>query len=611
MKFRNKILLSIWGVVVSLLIITFFFINTWMRARIEESSLRELHTSYATVSVHEQLQSAQLIRACNVIAESPRLRAVAELGDARTAFQLMAELYPSTLGQVMVLTDRQRRPLVKLLRGMREEDTIPRNRIIDSAAARIPSTDVWSLQGRIYRVVSVPILVGTELVGTLTLGFEITPQDIAVLKRATNSDVVLVNESATILSTLDSAEARALLPAIASLRGRSMLAGDDSAAAAVTLATENETYLGTRLLLNPMAADNSMKVFYLLLKPISLEVRHTMSSILGTFGLVSTVFLVLTTIVGLVISRSMTRSISELVRGTTEIDHGNYDYVIRSHGRDELALLARRFMGMSASLKEKISELGRLNQDLLDRNKDLDDTLRRLQSAQEDLIRSERLAATGRMTAQLAHEVNNPIHNIQSCLTTALNRLPQDIKGRDLIDVAYGEVNRLSRLAGQMLNFYRGTIVQDERKPVNLNDLLTDVIALTAGELTNAHIVLFTEIDPHLPLISGSRDKIQQVLLNLITNARDAMPGSGRLDILARAHDGTVRMTVKDNGTGIAQEHLPRIFDAFFTTKKKVSGVGLGLSVCYGIVSQHRGSIEVESSPGKGSAFTIVLPTES
>jgi signal transduction histidine kinase len=312
-----------------------------------------------------------------------------------------------------------------------------------------------------------------------------------------------------------------------------------------------------------------------------------------------------------VISRSLTRSISELVRGTSEIDRGNYDFAIRTHGRDELALLARKFMSMSASLKEKISELGRLNQDLLDRNKDLDETLRKLRSAQEDLIRSERLAATGRMTAQLAHEINNPIHNIQSCLTTALNRLPQDIKGRELIDVAYGEVGRLSRLAGQMINFYRGTFVQDERKPINMNDLLAEVIALTRGELTLCHITLFTEIEPQLPLISGSRDKILQVLLNLITNARDAMPEAGRLDIIAHAHNGALRMTVKDNGTGIAKEHLPRIFDAFFTTKKKVSGVGLGLSVCYGIVSQHRGSIEVESTPGKGSAFTVILPTEN
>ncbi len=108
--------------------------------------------------------------------------------------------------------------------------------------------------------------------------------------------------------------------------------------------------------------------------------------------------------------------------------------------------------------------------------------------------------------------------------------------------------------------------------------------------------------------MQGSRDKLNQVLVNLISNARDAMPGGGQLDIRARRHDGTVRITVGDTGVGIPKENMNRIFDAFFTTKAKVSGVGLGLSVSYGIVSLHRGTIEVESAPGKGSSFTVVLP---
>ena len=105
MTFRNKILLSIWGVVLSLLVITFFIINYWIRGRIEATFSRELRAEYSTVSVHEQLQAEQLIRACVVVAESPRLRAVAELGDARTASQLLQELSQTTLSQVAVLTD--------------------------------------------------------------------------------------------------------------------------------------------------------------------------------------------------------------------------------------------------------------------------------------------------------------------------------------------------------------------------------------------------------------------------------------------------------------------------------------------------------------------------
>jgi signal transduction histidine kinase len=265
-------------------------------------------------------------------------------------------------------------------------------------------------------------------------------------------------------------------------------------------------------------------------------------------------------------------------------------------------------MEMSASLKEKISLLGQLNDNLMERNRDLDETLRQLQTAQEKLVRSERLAATGKLTAQLAHEINNPIHNIQSCLKTALGRLPQDIKGRDLIDVAYDEVNRLSRLTVQMLDFYRNTLVEEEMKPVDLNALLGEVLAMTQQELQARNIAVESKVDPGLPPIRGSRDKLIQVLVNLISNARDAMPHGGNLGLLAQAQNGAVRIMVRDSGVGIPRENLNRIFDAFFTTKSKVSGVGLGLSVSYGIVRLHRGTIEVESEPGLGSAFTVVLP---
>jgi signal transduction histidine kinase len=610
MTFRNKILLSIWAVVLSLLIITFFILNYWMRSRIRETFTGELQTGVSTVAVHEKLQSAQLIRACMVIAESPRLRAVVELGDDRTAYQLLQELNRTTLSQLIVLTDREGRPLVQFRHGSKDHWDIAASQTIQRALRVVASTEVASIRGGIYRVVSVPMVVETELVGSLTIGFEITGNDLATLKRATNCDILLVSEQQTFLSTLDSAEAGSLVSAIGPRRPNQFTSGEESTGTAFSFRAGEGEYLGTAYRLSQPAGTDSSEVFYLMLKPLSREVRQAMTSVLGTFGVVSLIFLGLTTIIGLFISRGITRPISDLVRGTTEISQGNYDYSIRVRGRDELSILAQRFMAMSSSLKEKISELAKLNQDLLERNRDLDETLRKLQSAQEEIVRSERLAATGKMTAQLAHEINNPIHNIQSCLNTALKRLPQEIRGRDLIEVAYDEAGRLSRLTGQMLNFYRGSLVEEELKPTNLNDMLDEVVLLMRDELSASKITLRTDIRKELPAIRGSRDKLKQVILNLISNARDAMPQGGRLDIIASVENGTIRLAVKDEGVGIARENLNRIFDAFFTTKGKVSGVGLGLSVCYGIVSQHRGSIEVESTPGKGSSFTVVLPYE-
>jgi two-component system, NtrC family, sensor kinase len=451
-------------------------------------------------------------------------------------------------------------------------------------------------------------VIATELVGTLTIGFEITPADLSALKHITNSDLILISRMVPVLSTLDSVESGALLGAMRAEQPGTPLPQGDSGVAPIRLTTGAGTYLGTSFSLSRPAVSDSSAVLYLIVKPLSREVRQAMASILTTFGLVSLIFLALTTAIGLVISRSMTRPISELVQGTTEISRGNYDYAIRVRGSDELGILAGRFKAMSQSLKEKITELGKLNRDLLERNSDLDDTLRKLRSAQEDLVRSERLATTGKMTAQLAHEVNNPIHNIQSCLKTALGRLPEGTKGRDLIDVAYEEVNRLSRLSAQMLSLYRTSVVEEEMKPTNVNEIMGEVVALAQGEIQDRNIVLRTAIEPGLPPITGSHDKLKQVILNLVSNALDAMPNGGELAMLAARDNGHVRLTVRDTGVGIPPENLNRIFDAFFTTKGKVSGVGLGLSVSYGIVNQHRGSIEVQSSVGKGSAFTVVLP---
>ena len=607
MSFRNKILFSIWGVVLSLLVITFFIINYWMRSRFEQTFSRELGAGFSTLLVQEKLQSAELIRACSVIAESPRLRAVAELGDENTAYQLLKEMNQTTLTQVVVLTDRTGKPLVQLLRGKKDRWNVSASQTIGDALRFISSTGVLPLDGRVYRIVSVPVIIATDLVGTLTIGFEITPADLAALKHITGCDLVLVSGRNPVFATVDSTESRGLLEAMGAAGMRALPPAGDSAVTPVRLTTGTETYLGTLFSLRRQAEEGD-EVLYLVFKPLSREMRQAVGSILTTFGIVSLIFLSLTTAIGLVISRSMTRPIAELVRGTTEITRGNYDYAISLRGRDELGLLAGRFMTMSTSLKEKITELGKLNKDLLERNRDLDDTLRKLRSAQEDLVRSERLATTGRMTAQLAHEVNNPIHNIQSCLKTALGRIPEGTKGRDLIDVAYEEVNRLSRLSAQMLSVYRSSLVEDEMRATSVNEIMGEVVMLAESEIQDRNIVLRTEIEPGLPFVRGSHDKLKQVLLNLVSNALDAMPHGGELTMQAVQNNGTVRLTVRDTGVGIPPEHLNRIFDAFFTTKGKVSGVGLGLSVSHGIVSQHRGSIEVQSTPGKGSAFTVVLP---
>ena len=316
-------------------------------------------------------------------------------------------------------------------------------------------------------------------------------------------------------------------------------------------------------------------------------------------------------------TRYVSRPIDQLVAATKEIGQGNLDTVQRGgvfappaiRSNDELTFLARTFDSMRESLREKIRQLDQANESLSERNKEVEDALRRLREAQEELVRTERLAVTGKMTAQLSHEINNPIHNIQSLLESSLRKVDGNQQAKELIGVALEEVTRMATLTRQMLDFYRGTIVNIPHEPVDIRSVLLDVSRANEDSLAKRGIAIALDLPDKLPQVPGARDKLKQVFTNLVFNARDAMPGGGTITIRAQAARSGVAVHVIDEGIGIPPENLGRIFDAFFTTKREVSGVGLGLSVSHGIIQQHKGSIEVSSVVGSGTTFTVQLPS--
>jgi len=315
-----------------------------------------------------------------------------------------------------------------------------------------------------------------------------------------------------------------------------------------------------------------------------------------------------------VFKRSVARPVDRLVDAAMEIQKGNLQPVLSAGAagmagpHDELRFLAERFDGMRISLADKIARLDMANSDLSRRNMELETALAQLHTTQEELMRSERLAVTGKMAAQLSHEINNPIHNTQSLLESSLRRVQGNDQARELIGLALEEVTRMATLTRQLLDVYRGSVAETVMAPVNLGILLREMAAAHAEAFKKRGITLGLTVPDTLAPVLGSRDKLKQVLLNLMLNARDAMPEGGSLSLSVRTSGDLVEMCVADTGTGIAPAHRDKIFDAFFTTKREVSGVGLGLSVTYGIIAQHRGTIEVDSEPGKGTTFTIRLP---
>ncbi|HUL36379.1 MAG TPA: PAS domain S-box protein [Thermodesulfobacteriota bacterium] len=244
--------------------------------------------------------------------------------------------------------------------------------------------------------------------------------------------------------------------------------------------------------------------------------------------------------------------------------------------------------------------------------KDLRERLRierELQKMQEALLQSEKLAAMGRLTSQIAHELNNPIYGIMNTLELLKTEIPPESKRRKILELSLSEIQRLSEMLRNMLSFSKPE--EEARKRINLNDLLEGILLMMERQLRESNIRVVSELDHKIPEVMASTNQMRQVMLNMFKNAKEAMPNGGTLTVRTAKEDQKVSVHIQDTGVGIPEEIRNKIFEAFFTTKQKVKGVGLGLSVCYGIIKDHGGDIKVESQEGKGTTFAISLPIQS
>ncbi len=234
------------------------------------------------------------------------------------------------------------------------------------------------------------------------------------------------------------------------------------------------------------------------------------------------------------------------------------------------------------------------------------DMERKLRETQEKLLQSEKLAAMGRLTSQIAHELNNPLYGIMNTLELLKTEISPQSKRRKILDMALSETVRLTELLRKMLRFSKPD--EEERQITDVNIILDEILLLVGKQLQENSIRISTSFADNLEKVYASRNQLRQVFLNMIANARDAMPDEGTLTIKTFAKRDTVYIEVTDTGTGIKEVDIKKIFDDFFTTKNTVKDVGLGLSVCYGFVKDHGGDIRVSSKWGSGTTFTITLP---
>jgi len=231
---------------------------------------------------------------------------------------------------------------------------------------------------------------------------------------------------------------------------------------------------------------------------------------------------------------------------------------------------------------------------------------------EKQLFESEKLAATGRLAASIAHEINNPLEAIKNSLYLLSSKFQGEDEDRRFLEIANRETERVSAIIQQMLGFYRPSLAL---ALVSVNSIIEDILGLMEKQLQKHRVIVKKELAPDLPPVLGHGDQLKQVFLNMVLNNQDAMPRGGTLTVcthIAKEEVGgvpykTVNVEFSDTGSGIAPEILPHIFEPFFTTKAE-KGTGLGLWVSFGIIQSHNGHISVKSRPDRGVTFTISLP---
>lgn len=310
--------------------------------------------------------------------------------------------------------------------------------------------------------------------------------------------------------------------------------------------------------------------------------------------------------------RVVGRPVKALKRGTERLAAGDLGYQIEVHSSDEIGELASSFNGMSRQLQSEHNENLAWTRTLEAR---VEHKTRELKRAHEHALHTEKMASIGKMAAVLAHEINNPLSGILTYAKLLRKWIDREDGGRrqeirDSLDLIAAESRRCGDLVKNLLTFSRTTPMN--LQATNLNRVIDRSLRLVQHQLDLANIHVQPQLEPDLPQVLCDAAQIEQVILALVMNALDAMPQGGNLWLTTSysREPSHVRIVVRDDGTGIAPEILPHLFEPFLTTKETGRGVGLGLAISHSILERHSGSIAVQSEVGRGTTFTVTLPWE-
>ena len=316
----------------------------------------------------------------------------------------------------------------------------------------------------------------------------------------------------------------------------------------------------------------------------------TARDLLKNLAIISLILLILSALLSLFGARKLTRQIEQLSSATHAVGKGKFDIQVAVTSRDEIGELAVSFNRMAS---------------------ELDTREKALKEAQSALVQSEKMAAFGQLGAGIAHEVKNPLAGILGLSQISLRKADKETQLYKNLSIIEKETKRCKEIIENLLKFARQEKVSFER--IGVNQVVEDATAIVDHQLGINKVTLEKRLGADLPQVMGNANQLEQVLMNLMINAQQAMEGDpGSVTVTTCCPDPEhVEIRISDTGPGIPEEIRSKIFEPFFTTKTVGKGTGLGLSVNYGIIKDHKGDIRVESGPEQGTEFIITLPVEN
>jgi signal transduction histidine kinase/CheY-like chemotaxis protein len=589
-RLRTKFLLSLLAITAGLSSATLLIVSYSVQKRVRENIREDLHNSVGIYESFERQREATLQRSTQLLANLPNVRAMMTTQDPATIQDASEDVWNLSGSDLMVFADRAGNVVAMRAKSASFERAAAQE-FTQLSLQKAEPRDWWYGGGHLYEVWIQPIYFGAEskdsTLGYLAVGHEIDERAAQDFSKIASSDVAFRWGHTFVASTLTEAQQGELARQLQR----------DSAGSQETQ-IGNERYLATTVELPP---DAQPRVTLTVLKSFdkATSFLRDLNRILLALGLLS---VIAGSVLVFFISDTFTRPLANLVAGVRALEGGDYGFPLASRGGDEVSEVTGAFSRMRTNLQKTQAEQ---------------------QQLEERLRQAHKMEAVGRLAGGVAHDFNNLLTIIRGNSDLLIDRDGADAFHKRCVEQIQKASGRAVAMTRQLLAFSRMQVLQP--RVLDLNAVVAEMGKMLP-RLIGEHIEHVFVPEPKLKLVTADPGQIEQVLMNLAVNSRDAMPGGGVLTVRTAnvemtqvdgARHGSmppgsyVLLSVSDTGIGMDQATKTHIFEPFFTTKEVGKGTGLGLATVYGIVKQSGGFIWVESALGKGTTFEIYLPLAS